>query len=363
MNNTLKKIHVLHSMHFSPNENAFLAPLHRFQKQLKQRGVELQFFNTINDALLDCDFLLLSSKFFGPWWRRYGFEKIQSFLLKAKSKAAHIFWFDLSDSTGTTHFKVLPYVNKYFKNQILKDKTQYQQKYYGMRMATDYYHHQFNIEDDILDEPHLNVLPSNEELEKVHVGWNSGMAYYGRWRHYVDPITRKKPNFYKRFNPKFYSPHITRNIPCSGRFGCSYQRNSVSFPRRHIKEKLQNDIAMEKVNMRRYFKEMQRSIACLSPFGLGEISLRDFEIVLSGAAMMKQNMDHLDTWPNLWEKNKTYLDFSWDFADLKQKMEYIKEHPKEVKQLAETAQESYRHALLKSEGSGSFVERFLSFIE
>lgn len=358
----MKTINILHSKAFSPNENAFLAPLRRGEKTLKQENVSLNFFQQIEDALFDCDVLFLSSKFFGPWWRRYGFERIKDVLLRAKSHANRVFWFDLSDSTGTTHFKVLPYVDKYVKAQTLKDRTRYQQKFYGMRPTTDFYHHTFGIEDAILDEPHLNIMPSNSDLQKIHVGWNSGLTYYGRWRHYVEYAAWREQRLHRLLKPSFTSPRHKRKILCSGRFGCTYERETVSEPRRRIKEKLHGQIPMNKVNMHEYFREMRQSYACLSPFGLGEISLRDFEIVLSGAAMIKQNMDHLDTWPNLWQTGKTYLDFSWDLSDLESKITYSKSHPEEMRALANAAQETYRAAIRQKRGPGSFTQHLLDLI-
>ena len=43
----------------------------------------------------------------------------------------------------------------------------------------------------------------------------------------------------------------------------------------------------------------------MSPFGLGEITLKDFE-VFSGSLLMKPNMDHMLTWPNFYTKD-TYI--------------------------------------------------------
>ncbi len=356
------QINILHSSLFNPNEHAFLAPLHRTQKILQLQDIHLKFFNQIEAALFDSDILFLSSKFFKSWWGRFGFEPIKDILLRAKLYTNRSFWFDLSDSTGTTHFKVLPYIDKYIKNQILRDKTRYQQKHYGMRLTTDFYHHTFNIEDRLLEEPHLNILPKNEELDKIFVGWNSGLAYYGRWRNYVESILWKRQRWHRLLKPRFYSPNKKRKIPCSGRFGYSHQRNTVSEPRRHIKRILQTTIAIDKTNLSRYFREMRCSTACLSPFGIGEISLRDFEIILSGAAIIKQNMDHLSTWPNLWETGQSYLDFKWDLSDLETKIDYARTHPEAMRALANTAQKKYQTALTQKEGSGSFVEHLLSLI-
>ena len=61
------KIHILHSTHFTTNENSFLAPLRRSKKILKREDVCLKFFNQIEDNLFEADILFISSKFFTPW--------------------------------------------------------------------------------------------------------------------------------------------------------------------------------------------------------------------------------------------------------------------------------------------------------
>ena len=79
--------------------------------------------------------------------------------------------------------------------------------------------------------------------------------------------------------------------------------------------------------------------------------------------MVKQNMDHLDTWPNLWETGKTYLDFSWDLSDLEAKIEYTKSHPEIMRELAEAAQTIYRTAFHQPHGPGSFTDHLLELIQ
>ena len=34
-------------------------------------------------------------------------------------------------------------------------------------------------------------------------------------------------------------------------------------------------------------------------------------------------MDHLETWPNFYLKDKTYVDFNWDLDDFKNKLDHI----------------------------------------
>ena len=43
----------------------------------------------------------------------------------SRCRSAHLVWLDTTDSSGTTCFEVLPYVDLYAKNQLLKDRTRY----------------------------------------------------------------------------------------------------------------------------------------------------------------------------------------------------------------------------------------------
>jgi hypothetical protein len=43
-----------------------------------------------------------------------------------------------------------------------------------------------------------------------------------------------------------------------------------------------------------------------SPFGWGEINYGDFEGILSGDALVKPAMSHLQTWPELYVEGETY---------------------------------------------------------
>ena len=61
----------------------------------------------------------------------------------------------------------------------------------------------------------------------------------------------------------------------------------------------------------------------ISAFGLGEITLKDFETFLTGGMLMKPDMSHMETWPNFYENNITYVPFRWDFKDLHDVIESI----------------------------------------
>ena len=136
------KVNVLHSnLKINGNELSFLFPLKFNAKRLKNNySILINFFQNIGESLFECDVLIISSWYVGrelKWWGTED-EKLYEFLANAKSKVKKVIWFDISDSTGTTQFLVLPYVDKYLKCQILNEKTRYLKKYYANRIFTDY---------------------------------------------------------------------------------------------------------------------------------------------------------------------------------------------------------------------------------
>lgn len=70
------------------------------------------------------------------------------------------------------------------------------------------------------------------------------------------------------------------------------------------------------LNKRAYMRELGDSRACFSPFGYGEVCWRDYEAVFSGALLIKPDMSHLDTVPDVFVPNTTYVPIRWDFSDL-----------------------------------------------
>ena len=76
-----------------------------------------------------------------------------------------------------------------------------------------------------------------------------------------------------------------------------------------------------------YMDEMQRSKMCFSPFGFGEVCWRDYEAVVAGALLIKPNMYHVVTDPNIFVENYSYVSVKWDFSDLGEKVDYFLRHP------------------------------------
>lgn len=84
----------------------------------------------------------------------------------------------------------------------------------------------------------------------------------------------------------------------------------------------------KKLPVPQYYDLMRRSKIVIAPFGYGEIAPRDLEASLFGSILIKPNMDHIETVPNIYVDNETYVACKWDFSDIVDKIEQIVKNPK-----------------------------------
>ena len=72
-------------------------------------------------------------------------------------------------------------------------------------------------------------------------------------------------------------------------------------------------------------------------------------------------MDHMETWPNIFIPNKTYVPF-WDFSNLEEIFEtYIKNH-RLRNTIISCSQEAYRESISES-GMNKFCNWFIKQIQ
>jgi hypothetical protein len=69
------------------------------------------------------------------------------------------------------------------------------------------------------------------------------------------------------------------------------------------------------VHQAQFLAEMRHSKVCLSPFGYGEVCWRDYEAVLTGAVLIKPDMSHVATDPDIFVPWETYAPVAWDLSD------------------------------------------------
>jgi len=91
------------------------------------------------------------------------------------------------------------------------------------------------------------------------------------------------------------------------------------------------------VSRRRYLRELEQSRACFSPFGYGEVAWRDYEAVTFGSVLVKNDMSHLETEPDIFVPNETYVPVQWDWTDLREKLESVLNDDTERRRIASNA--------------------------
>ena len=132
----------------------------------------------------------------------------------------------------------------------------------------------------------------------------------------------------------------------SARFTYKGYYNSVGFQRKLALEKINNrNIYLTgKLKLWPYLKECNKILGTLSPFGWGEICYRDFEASLNQNLLIKPDIDHLETWPNIYTAD-SYYKLSWDLENLNELEKYFCKNKTDIKSKIKNSRSLYLDAL------------------
>ena len=157
-------------------------------------------------------------------------------------------------------------------------------------------------------------------------------------------------------------PGVERPQAMSCRMGTSHKRATVVHQRLRLRTLLGAQVPTDRVSPLAFFAELRRSRLVLSPFGWGEFAYRDYEAFLSGAALVKPSMSHVDTYPDYYRDKETMLAFRWDLADLESTLARGLERPRETQDIARAAQNVYKYHVAAPEGRQDFARRFRTLL-
>ena len=192
-------------------------------------------------------------------------------------------------------------VDLYVKKHLLRDRGAYDRPTNGDTNLTDWYGAYF---DDVLPPVHFK-LPAGF-MDKVLVG----------------PSFVTAPYMLPRFHAVARAPvGGARRYDLHARLGGMgtkswYERMRTQALDRVRGLKNVSVTPQTYVNKRAYMRELAQSRICFSPFGYGEVCWRDYEAVYSGALLLKPDMSHMETTPDVFVANETYVPIRWDFEDL-----------------------------------------------
>ena len=217
-------------------------------------------------------------------------------------------YFDGDDDLNVQWPSVLSLVDLYVKKHVYANEAAYAAHYIGKSNLTDYAARQYgaSFDNDII--PRSGGVAA-ELLGKLHLGWNIALDDK------LFELSQQVPTF----------PAPPRDIDVSCR---AYVAETMWLhPLR--KAALERMEAMagrykvlaprDRVPQDKYYEEMLRSKICVSPFGYGELCWRDFEAILCGCLLVKPDMGHVKTEPNLFVPGETYVPVRWDYLDLEER--------------------------------------------
>lgn len=361
----MKKIHILgHRSCFTRHFH----PIRVFRNTLLQNGIKIKYYDSpLKSNIQECDVLLIfeaSYREILPLDEKNRASAI-TFLMKFLENFKHVIWFDDSDSSGILRSYVFPYVHTYAKAQILKDLSYYKESHLTGAIHRDYAHETSGVQDT----ESFKQTISSQNCQILTIGWNLAMnnwvfnncyhplfSNFVKWTRKDYDIIFTPPNLSKRDLDVTYRGSLWERVP------------TVNWWRKKTRDVYNNFVQKRpelrinppgKVSKLDYHNEMRQSIVSLSPFGVGEICYRDFESFFCGSLLFKPDMNHIDTWPDLFIDGKTYVSHKWDFSDFEDKLEDILSFPKRYEDIAREGQNQFRVALTDR---SSFAENFINLI-
>ncbi|MBG6234389.1 hypothetical protein IWX76_000944 [Pedobacter sp. CAN_A7] len=337
---------------------------YRWRNAFLEHGLKVEiYYNHKDKRLKGADYLLIHSRYFAEGWQNLltrssqNEDEMIAYLLEMKNITGRLIWFDAADSTGSSDFPIISLVDVFMKKQMLRDLNYY--------TSHDQYDLRIWLNTLSVDQRTTFVPCPKDQLHKIKLGWNLGFNDY---RYFGYKMSRLSNYLSSRIYPVQLTPYDkTRKYDLAFR-GTIHkdkgQENVISYQRNHVLalfQKLNLTIASGKnVSKARYWKELRDSKLSISPFGWGEICYRDFETFIAGSVLIKPLMSHLETYPNLFVENETYVPVSWNLHDLEEKLEHMVTHYEVYKQIAKNAQLQYFNAVNNAD---SFINTFKQNIE
>lgn len=348
----------------SINGVGFLFPLIFNIHNFRAIGIDIKFYSSIYDKrAVDADIFIVESKYIRTFYNKNK-DKMLNSLNAIKQQVKKLIFFDITDSSGTLYSDLIPIVDVYCKSYIYQDKNLYKKSYYGGRLWTDYYHQKNHVKDN---SEFFSTPVEDKYLHKIREGYLLGMinlsskSIFLKNSKFIELM--RKTGIIKLFSKtphhnSFVRPSLQRRIDLSCRINLNYSRNSIAFHRIKTSQLLKKYIDIKKVSRKEFRKELINSKIVISPFGWGEINVpRDYEIAMSGAVIIKPDISHLKTFPDIFN-SKSVVSYNWDFSDIEEKIHTVLDNYNKYIEYAFNLQKKYKHYMCSKQGQYEFCEYF-----
>jgi len=266
-------------------------------------------------------------------------DQALAMLRRLKEAAPHalLVYFDGDDDACIQWPDVLREVDLYIKKHVFADRSMYRTKFLGKSNLHDHVQRTTGYVLSPLDYGNVgdgDVMISSsgpvadDDLKKVKLGWN--IALDTKITQLFDQHKMQEWNDDKSTDILFRGSKKDKTITYPLRDGIAEKLSSLS-------DRYTINIGSSRVSQDEYNRELNSSRICVSPFGFGEICWRDFEAVIYGSLLVKPDMSHISTEPDIFVANETYIPVKWDYSDLNEKCAYYLEHETERRRIVERA--------------------------
>lgn len=288
----------------------------------------------------------------------------REFLSRARQRFRRLIAIDNNASAGALLKPELEACDLYYKRSVYADRSLYTRPVHSGRLFVDYYVRRGEVE----PEGSGRKVPHTADLSKLRLLWNIGIGSYPRSRARKGAALRLARAFgpastrHVYRDPRRYTGATSKVPAISARFGTRFDIPGITYHRTRFESRAQGDSRFftGKVPLSQYNRELRSACGVLSPFGYGEECLRDFEAVLNGAALVKPDMSHLETWPDIYRAGDTYVPCAWDSSDLSVAAEQVCGHLEYALSIAANARAVLGDAYEKlDERVASFISEVL----
>lgn len=345
-------------------------PLIKWKKIFRKEGIRFRFFSSHDDKqLMNQDVVIIDYRYYRTLSVHKNIYENYEFIIpcieKLKEQGVKIILFDTGDGSEGRQWELINHVDILLKKQTLKNRRLYTNKKSFMLFEKAY-----KLDESTKAHNRIrreNYVPCPEDqLYKIRLGWNIGMSDYRQFpfsKYYPIRTSRLLNTVYPV--PDFYENLSNRPIDSVFRGKINKDKVNYAFQRNKVielfrMEKYPDYITGEFVPKKKYLEELKKSKTCVSPFGWGEVCYRDFEAIINGCLLIKPDMDHLETWPDVYRKNETYVSVKWDMSDMEETLNEVVTHYNDYKSLVQNAQRIYEEAITNGE---VFVKRFRKLLE
>lgn len=222
---------------------------------------------------------------------------------------------------------------------------------------------------EVLKNTNALVMFKNTLLNDISLykqSWVNGRMYWGPGDYSVpyideviDRIKLSGTNWLSTIQPTWhqYNSNKPYDVSCMFSWGDSenyeYTKLTSTYYDEHRRTLLDtlskttfNVVKRERgirIPQQQFYQNMYDSKIVMAPIGYGEMAVRDIEAASFGSVLIKPDMSHIQSYPNIYEDGKTYISCKYDWSDVEEKIEYVLSNYNELQpQLTENMRKAYQ---------------------